>query len=900
MRHIPFLTTMVSMVIASAFADVPVIPRPVKETTLSGTPLEYFKLAKEDKGVALHATTPIKAAESLANEKAILESILKKNCPNTPINGMLAPIALNVDDKMAPDAYKLEVGTSGANPITITGGSPTGVFYGIQSLNQIIIVNKSKGIIKIPHLILEDAPATQWRGVMLDTARHFHSKEFIKKFIDLMALHKLNRLHWHMVDSEGWRLEIKKYPKLVEVTQPYPASYPSEDPIDRSRPAQYMYGHFHGGGYYTQEDVKEIVKYAKDRHIEIMPEIEFPGHSMAALTAYPEFGTTGKVPSVKSNISVDLYGPNEKALGFLKDVLDETMELFPFEFIHFGGDEAPKHQWKESAEAQAKIKELGLKNEDELQAWMFNELAKHIAKKGRRPVGWEEIMHGDNMDTLTKSAVIMPWLSNANGIKSANAGYGVLHSQFGSFYLDSYQTNSPAENWTLYRGPLTLERIYTYGLFPKELSEEGRKNIFGAQCQLWNELMPKSEHIEYQAFPRLAALAELTWTQGERKDYQDFYKRLVDHAKVLDSYKVNYRYIDPLPSAKWSPEELANETITIPVTPDQIADSKGEMIVQFSYDKGQSRLEIKKIALLENGKLVAEDTHDGFAGSQNQDNYYRLKFTPKKRANYSLNITHGNKGASTNSYGSISIFTGKGLELFNPRNFAGGDYPSAEWSTGDTKAPIGEIRIPIDGLVKTPGSYELIFTGKQINTPVIIGSIHIVGTGKPENKSKGIATIDPTSKSSILPLTLTPQDIKAGNSIVLKIKSTKPSSGEIRVRKAPELPGTNNTYEWTPELLAEGQVNAYAKSVTPKKNGSLQISFLYQGGGSGLDIKSVDIVENGKIIASKKESGFAGQNPKNNIYTIDSPSLKAGAKYTLRIAMAGAGGTDSRGKISVQ
>lgn len=900
MRHLPLLTSMVSMVIATAFADVPVIPRPVKETTLNGSQLEYFKLAKENKGVALHAATPIKAEESLANEKNILEGILKKNCTNTPINGQLAPITLNVDDKMAPDAYKLEVNASGVNPISITGGSPMGVFYGIQSLNQILIVNKSKGITRIPHLILEDAPATQWRGVMLDTARHFHSKEFIKKFIDLMALHKLNRLHWHMVDSEGWRLEIKKYPKLVEVTQPYPASYPSEDPIDRSRPAQYMYGHFHGGGYYTQEDVKEIVKYAKDRHIEIMPEIEFPGHSMAALTAYPEFGTTGKVPSVKSNISVDLYGPNEKALGFLKDVLDETMELFPFEFIHFGGDEAPKHQWKASAEAQAKIKELGLKNEDELQAWMFNELTKHIAKKGRRPVGWEEIMHGSNMDTLTKSAVIMPWLSHANAVKSANAGYGVLHSQFGSFYLDSYQTNSPAENWTLYRGPLTLERIYTYELFPKELTEEGRKNIFGAQCQLWNELMPKSEHIEYQAFPRLAALSELTWTPAERKDYEDFYKRLVDHAKVLDAYKVNYRYIDPLPSAKWTPETLSSETITIPVTPAQIADSKGEMIVQFSYSKGAARLEIKKTALFENGKLVAEDTHDGFAGSQNQDNYYRVKFTPKKGATYTLKITHANKGGSANSYGNISIFTGKGLELFNPRNFAGGDYASAEWTTGDTKGPVAEIRIPMDGLVKTPGSYELILTGKQLNAPAIVGNVQIKGTGSSEIKTKGIANITPESKTSILPITIAPKDIKAGNSIVLKLKSSKPSSGEIRVRQAPELPGSNNTYEWNPELLANGQINAYAKAASPQKNGSMQISFLYQGGGNALDIKSVEIVENGKIIASKKEAGFAGQNPKNNIYTIESPALKSGAKYTLRLIISGAGGTDSKGKISVQ
>ena len=279
-------------------------------------------------------------------------------------------------------------------------------------------------------MVVEDSPLCSWRGLHLDSARHFQSKEFIIKFLDAMAAQKLNRLHWHLVDSEAWRLEIKKYPKLVEVHRDFPAYYPEEIPTNPTFRAKYRYGHFHGGGFYSQEDVREIVAHAQKRHITIVPEIEFPGHAMAALTAYPELGTTGKAPVVRSNITPDLFGVHPQAMNFLKDVLDETMALFPGPWIHFGGDEAPKGQWKSDAYTQKKIDELGLRiddpkhpnaSEDAMQAWMFNELAKHIAKQKRMAVGWEEIMHGQNLKRLAKGSVIMPWLSAANGVVAANA-----------------------------------------------------------------------------------------------------------------------------------------------------------------------------------------------------------------------------------------------------------------------------------------------------------------------------------------------------------------------------------------------------------------------------------------------------------------------------------------------
>ncbi|MEG2585284.1 MAG: beta-N-acetylhexosaminidase [Akkermansia sp.] len=887
--------TVSGMSLLPASADVPVIPRPVKEMTPNGSPLENYAalVQKKDQVCILGNNTIIKASDALQNEKSYIQGILAK-LPASP-SSKASVINLSIDPSIAKEGYTLKVSPS---VIDIVGGDAAGVFYGIQSINQMLIVGHSKGTIAIPAMAVEDAPSTQWRGMMLDTARHYHSPAFIKKFIDLLALHKMNRLHWHLVDSEGWRLEIKKYPKLVEVTKDYPASYPSEDPTDKSRPAVYMYGHFHGGGYYTQDEVKDIVKYAKSRHVEIMPEIEFPGHSMVALTAYPEFGTTGKVPSVKSNISVDLYGPNEKALGFFKDVLDETMALFPFEMIHFGGDEAPKGQWKESPEAQAKIKQLGLKDENELQAWMFNELAKHIAKKGRRPAGWEEIMHGDNMNTLTKTAVVMPWLSTDNAVKSANEGLGIIHSQTGPFYFDSWQTNSPADNWTLYKGPFTLESVYSFNLYPDKLTEKGRKNVYGAQAQLWNELMPKSEFIEYQAFPRAAALAELTWTPENRKDYKDFYKRLINHGKVLDAYNVNYRYINPLPSGEWNASTLSKNTFDIPLPTEKMADAQGEMVVQFDYKKGNSRLNIKSVELLNNGKLVASDEHEGFAGVQSQDNTYRLKFKAKVPGKYSLRITHTNE--DKNSEGELTIFTGKGLELFNPANFAGGDYPSAQWTTGETKASVSNLRIPMDGIVKEPGSYELIFNMKQIKAPVIAGDIKIQGTEGTKATTKAIAAMNDKSKTAILPVNIQSQDIKRGNSITFRLKSAQPSAGEVRVRMTKDLQKNSPTnYAWNPEILKSNKTIAYINDFTPTTNGKINISFQFKSGGNALNINAVQIIKNGAIIAESTQKGFAGNNPKDNTYSIESPSIKAGDKYNIRLSIEGAGGSNSHGEVII-
>lgn len=897
-RYLPLLLSLGlgSMV----HADVPVIPRPVLEKDGTGAELMDFKSLKP--ALPFDFAWPVEAPGSLQNEKALLEDFFTRDLGSRKGTAIGAAkgfvLSLSIDESLPREGYRLVIDKDG---MRITGGSAAGVFYGIQTFKQMAIVQRSKGHHSLPAMVIEDAPVCEWRGAMLDTARHYMPKEFIKKFIDVIALYKMNRLHWHLVDSEAWRLEIKKYPKLVEVAEGFPTEYPSEDPTNKSRPARFMYGDFHGGGYFTQEDVREIVAYAKARHVEIMPEIEFPGHAMAALTAYPEFGTTGKVPTVKSNHSPDLIAPNEKGIGFVKDVLDETMELFPFDMIHFGGDEAPKVQWKESAEVQAKIKELGLKDENQLQAWMFNELAAHIKKKGKRPVGWEEIMHDHNLETLTKDAVVTPWLSAANAIKSANAGLGVIHSQTGVFYLDSWQTNSPADNWTLYRGPLTLKRIYDFNLFPEGLTDEGKKNIYGATGYLWSELMTKPEHVEYQGFPRLTAIAELTWTPDARKDYDDYYERLVDHTAVLDAYKVNYRYIDPLPSGTWSAGELKRDSFDIELNDRMVAQAAGEMVVSLDYTGGASGLEIKKVQLLQNGKVLATDEHDGFTGSKSQDNTYRLKFDERQKGPFSLRVTHANRDGKQGSEGKVTVFTGKGLELFDPRNFAGGDYPSASWTTGDTKSPVSSIRIPMDGIVLKAGPHELIVDLKQAKAPVKVGRAKVMGSGKTGSMFTETATLDDTSTIAILPMDIKQSDLKAGYSIILEVKSPQPSSGDVRVRATRDLPKDGEgLFAWKPELFDTGLIIAYARGVKATKDGAMKIQFNFKGGSHGLDINSVQLIRDGAVIAQSSRKGFAGGQPRDNVYMLESPQIKAGGSYNLRVSMSGSGGTNTSGQIAVE
>lgn len=618
--------------------------------------------------------TRVVAGKGLENEASFLTERLLRSTGQAPgSTGDGAEIRLEIDPALGAEAYALSSGPSGA---TVRGGSAAGVFYGIQTFLQSLpaaafgSVAAPKEDWSAPALLVEDNPTCAWRGMHLDSSRHFQPKAFILKFLDAMAAHKLNRLHWHLVDSEGWRLEIRKYPKLTEVSKDAPAYYPEEIPTNPSFRAKYRYGHLHGGGHYTQDDVREIVAHAAKRHITIVPEIEFPGHAMAALMAYPEIGTTGKPPTAVSNITTDLIGVHPKAMNFLKDVLDETMELFPGPWIHFGGDEAPKVQWKNDPYTQKRIDELGLRvndpqhpnaSEDRLQAWMFNEMAAHVARKGRKAVGWEEIMHGENIRHLAKGSVIMPWLSAANGVKAANAGYGVVHTAVSPFYLDSYQSKDPGEPGALYQGPFTAEQIHRFNLFPDSLTPEGRANILGAQCQLWTELMPRTDDVEYQAFPRTCALAELTWTAPDRRaDTEEFMSRLAAHGARLTAMGLNHRRSAPPASLKWTPAFLTASRPWVVALP---AETRAKLLagetltLHFAYQEGAHGLDVTAVELLADGKAVAEDRHDGFTGTHPRQADYQLKLPAGSRPErVELKVTAKGSGGD-DSHGEIRLGT---------------------------------------------------------------------------------------------------------------------------------------------------------------------------------------------------------------------------------------------------
>jgi hexosaminidase len=658
-----FLAALAVMVpFSSSAAGIPaLVPLPAKVEPAEGR----FKL---------DASTSVVAPAALGNEAKQLAARLRATSGfPVPAGTSGTGITLALDPKLPEEGYALEISPSG---VAIRGGTAAGVFYGTQTFLQTLppaVYGREpapQADWSAPALKIEDAPNTTWRGLHLDSARHFQPKAFILKFLDAMAAQKLNRLHWHLVDSEGWRLEIKKYPKLTEVSKNAPAYFPEEIPTNPTFRAKYRYGHLHGGGFYSQDDVREIVAYAAKLHIVIVPEIEFPGHAMAALTAYPEIGTSGIVPSARSNITQDLIGVHPKAISFLKDVLDETMALFPGTWIHFGGDEAPKNQWKGDAFTQKKIDELHLRvtdpknanaSEDALQGWLFNEMAEHVAKKGRKAVGWEEIMHGDNIDRLTKGSVIMPWLSVNNGAKAANAGFGVVHTSVGPFYLDSYQSKDPGEPSTLYAGPITVENIHRFNLFPDGLTPEGRKNILGAQAQLWSELMPRTDDVEYQAYPRACALAELTWTAPERRaDTEDFMIRLAEHGARLTALGLNHRRVSPPASLKWTPEFLAGAKDWVSPLPSDIVAklNQGEtLVLNFEYQSGTHGLDISAVELLADGKVLAEDKHAGFTGGKSTDNVYKMKLPAGGKAEKATLRVKAKGRDGTDSRGEIRVST---------------------------------------------------------------------------------------------------------------------------------------------------------------------------------------------------------------------------------------------------
>jgi hexosaminidase len=452
-------------------------------------------------------------------------------------------IALQRDPSLAHlgiEGYRLEVGAAG---VVARAPESAGLFYAVQTIRQLLpaAIFREAAVEGVEWTMtaveIEDYPRFTWRGGHLDVARHFMPKEFVKKYIDLLALHKLNTLHLHLTDDQGWRIEIKQYPRLTEV-----GGWRKETLVGRYRrdsQESFRYDATPHGGFYTQEDAREIVAYAKARYVTVVPEIEMPGHAVAAIAAYPELGVTSQPMDVARHWGIfsDIFNAEPATITFLQNVLSEVIQIFPSRDIHIGGDEAEKSKWKASERIQARIKELGLNDEHELQSWFVRQMDEFLASRGRRLVGWDEILEGG----LAENALVMSWRGTKGGIEAARAGHDVVMTPTTHTYFDYYQAKETSNEPLAIGGWLPLETVYSYEPVPAELEPRFAKHVLGAQGQLWTEYMPTPKHVEYMAFPRLSALAEVVWSPNETRDYARFVTRLQSHLDRLRILDVNVR-----------------------------------------------------------------------------------------------------------------------------------------------------------------------------------------------------------------------------------------------------------------------------------------------------------------------------------------------------------------------
>ncbi|WPU92909.1 family 20 glycosylhydrolase [Mucilaginibacter sabulilitoris] len=446
-----------------------------------------------------------------------------------PISKSAASIKLNIDSAKAiqPEGYILSVTSK---QISITGHDQAGVFYGLQSLIQLL--RSSNGKITAAGCVVEDYPRFAYRGMHLDVSRHFFKVDAIKKWIDLLALYKINTFHWHLTDDQGWRIEIKKYPLLQSIS-----AWRDETIIGHKRDSPHRFDGKRYGGYYTQDEVKAVVKYAMERHINIIPEIEMPGHALAALSAYPQLGCTGGPYKAATfwGIFDDVYcAGNEETFTFLQNVLDEVLPLFPSKYIHIGGDECPKTKWKTCPKCQKRIKDEHLKDEHELQSYFIGRMEKYLNSKGRQIIGWDEILEGG----LAPGATVMSWTGEEGGIAAAKQHHDAIMTPEKYVYLDYYQSLYPSE--PLAGGGYTpLSKMYNYEPITKELSGDEAKYIKGVQANAWSEYLASIAQAEHQLFPRMLALSEIAWTAKENKDYNGFLKRLRYELPLLKRLNVN-------------------------------------------------------------------------------------------------------------------------------------------------------------------------------------------------------------------------------------------------------------------------------------------------------------------------------------------------------------------------
>lgn len=526
--------------IQNSSEDYLLIPKPSSVEILDGR----FKIDSK---------TTVTAPMELTSEGEFLANYLSKASDfaiafNKNEKGI---IKLKLDNSLSSDeAYHLIVNY---DEVVISGKTPKAVFYGIQTLRQLVSTNYNDEF-TIPTTQIYDSPRFGYRGMHLDVSRHFFSTEFIKRYIDLLAMHKMNTFHWHLTEDQGWRIEIKKYPKLTEIGAWRNGTIVGHYPGTENNNEKH-------GGFYTQEEVKEIVAYAAKQHITIIPEIELPGHSSAAIAAYPFLSCFPEEPTIIKNgmisegskeaqangqiklvqeswgIYNDVYcAGNEETFEFVENVLEEVMTLFPSKFIHIGGDECPKANWKRCPKCQKRKAEEGLADEHELQSYFITRVEKFVNSKGKNIIGWDEILEGG----LAPNATVMSWRGNTGGIAASRANHKVIMSPNSHCYFDHYQSEDRDSEPLAIGGFLPVEKVYAFDPIPEELEEDKHQYILGGQANLWTEYIPTEAQAEYMLLPRLTALSEVLWTAKEDKNYDDFKNRLNDFRAVYDDLGVNY------------------------------------------------------------------------------------------------------------------------------------------------------------------------------------------------------------------------------------------------------------------------------------------------------------------------------------------------------------------------
>ena len=532
----------VLFICTAIYAQVPVIPLPQQVVERTGT----FVLTKDVNIKSDFEFLNPYISEQFRNRTGLA---LKFTAESPDLQLLADP------ERNKKGSYKLYIGPGG---ILIKSADQSGCFYGVQTLLQLIEqqqLHQPGERIELSALTIKDAPRFSWRGMHLDVSRHFFPPEYIKEYIDFLAEHKLNVFHWHLTDDQGWRIEVEAYPELIEIAAWRKGTGQEEwnYEIQAAEPGEPRYG-----GFYSQDEVREIVEYARQRCVTIVPEIEMPGHSWAVLYAYPELSCNGefwvKPDSVVFEFSDPFCAGNDKTFEFLETVLDEIIELFPSEFIHIGGDEAKKTPWKQCPKCQKRMQEQGLDNVHELQSYFIKRIEKFVNSRGRRIIGWDEILEGG----LAPGAAVMSWRGFEGGLKAARAGHDVVMAPSHFVYFNRVQGDPQFEPFGT-DTPLDLKTVYDFNPVPEELSEERQKHILGGQGCLWTEHIPDTASVEYMLFPRLLALSEVLWLDSKQRSYDDFYKRMAQRLWVLSENGVNFRR--PVPGGL--PERVMFETDTL-------------------------------------------------------------------------------------------------------------------------------------------------------------------------------------------------------------------------------------------------------------------------------------------------------------------------------------------------